>query len=249
VWATCLREIWFLESELGPADRSIKGAEFYQDEAALTFLLEILCGLHSPVLGETEVLGQFKDYLATLDDSHPLRRDSTLIPFLLATVKEIRSEILTTTGSLGYGQTIRRWVKSDEHVVLWGYGSLGAQIYPWIREKTRSVVVRRDRVDAEIPFTAILAADTSVQTHVVAAPLSDEQVAELARTARVIDLRDRCLEGEGIRNLHELFREVEKQKGDRELEIAKCKRRMSERLQERGERVTLRPLGWEDLCG
>lgn len=230
-------------------DRSIKGLEFYQDEAALVFLLEILCGLHSPVLGETEVLGQFKDYIATIGDDHPLRRDPTLIPFLLATVKEIRSDVLTTTGSLGYGQTIRRWVKQDDHVVLWGYGNLGAQIYPWIREKTRSVVVRRNRVDAEIPFTDILAADTQVQTHVVAAPLNDEQVRILAQTGRVIDLRDHPIEGENVRNLHELFREVEKQKGDRELEIAKCKRRLNERVLERSERVTLRPLGWEDLCG
>ena len=68
VWKTCLRQIVIFQNdnsdfnqELGLNDLD----EVHENEDALQFLIEILCGLHSPVFGETEVFGQFKKYIET----------------------------------------------------------------------------------------------------------------------------------------------------------------------------------------
>src|SRR5262249_28120143 len=66
-WRTCLREVVFLDrTDVGPdvaPDVSVDGQ-------AYGLLLEILCGLRSPMVGETEVMGQFKSFLRTLPDDH-----------------------------------------------------------------------------------------------------------------------------------------------------------------------------------
>src|SRR4026209_2317651 len=60
-WKTCLREIIFLNRQdvlrLPPVDT------VFTEEAAYSELLAVVCGLQSPVLGETQVFGQFKNFL------------------------------------------------------------------------------------------------------------------------------------------------------------------------------------------
>lgn len=251
-WATCLREIAFLEDHLSQdALAAVKtaGLQVFENEEALFFLLQILCGLKSPVLGETEVLGQFKSHLAGLPEDSALKRDPTLIPFLLNTVKEARTRFLSATGSLTYGQIVRRWLKDSNDVVLWGHGSLGKEIYPWIREKTKGVVVRAPREsEEEIPFK--LAAPSGASAHVIAAPLEDDQVAALTCDALVIDLRDRPLATNGnVRNLSDLFREIRDLRREREDVVPRCEAYLRRRVEEYLQRQQIRPFGWEDLCG
>lgn len=252
VWATCLREIAFLEGHLSQDQlETVKfsGLQVFENDEALFFLLQTLCGLKSPVLGETEVLGQFKTYLASLGDDSALKRDPTLIPFLLNTVKEARTRFLSATGSLTYGHIVRRWLKDAGDVVLWGHGSLGKEIYPWIREKAKGVVVRTPRASGEnIPFA--LDAPKGVGAHVIAAPLSDEQVKGLAAHAFVIDLRDRPLAtNENIKNLSDLFREIRDLRREREDVVPRCEAYLRRRVVEYLQRQQIRPFGWEDLCG
>ncbi|HEX6322489.1 MAG TPA: hypothetical protein VFZ36_02090, partial [Vicinamibacterales bacterium] len=61
-WRTCLREVTFLDhgADPGAAGEPLEGADAYG------FLLETICGLRSPMLGETQVQGQFRAFLATL---------------------------------------------------------------------------------------------------------------------------------------------------------------------------------------
>jgi len=89
-WRTCLREVTFFDPHAresapdceeaershqaeratepgygaephgGKATRALAGAEAY------VFLLETICGLNSPMIGETQVLGQFRTFLASL---------------------------------------------------------------------------------------------------------------------------------------------------------------------------------------
>lgn len=253
VWATCLREIAFLEDHLSQAALdAVKsgGLQIFEDEDALFFLLQILCGLKSPVLGETEVLGQFKAHLASLGDDHALKRDPSLIPFLLNTVKEARTKFLSATGSLTYGQIVRRWVKDSSDVVLWGHGSLGKEIYPWIRSKTSGVVVRAPRENEEqIPFR--LEAPMGAAAHVIAAPLEDEKVNALAASgALIIDLRDRPLAtSDRVKNLSDLFREIRDLRREREDVVPRCESYLRQRVSEYLQRQQIRPFGWEDLCG
>lgn len=250
VWATCLREIAFLPDELSQGEIApVKGLEIHREKDALIFLLEVLCGLKSPVLGETEVMGQFKSYLSQIPENHPLRRESALIPFLQGTVKEARTRYLRSAGgSLSYGQVVRRWLKDIDDVVMWGFGSLGSEIWPWVREKTKSVVVRHQREDAEnIPF--VVGETPKASAHVIAAPLSDDKVRELAENSLVIDLRDKALIHPNVRTLQDLFTELGGIRKEREDILPLCRAFLREKAEEYMARYQIRPFGWEDLCG
>lgn len=251
IWATCLREISFSsEEELSQMPRlDVKGIEVHTGREAFSFLVQILCGLRSPVLGETEVMGQFKAYLTSLDERHPLKRDPTTIPFLFNTVKEARTNFLSATGSLTYGQIVRRWLKEEASVTLWGFGSLGSEIYPWIKEKTSAVVVRTNREATEgVPF--VVEFTESTDAHVIAAPLEDALVSRLAKDAVIVDLRDRPLQGlSGLKNLGDLFREIREIRKEREEILPRCEDFLKKRVDEYMCRSQIRPFGWEDLCG
>jgi glutamyl-tRNA reductase len=70
-WQTCLRRILFLNAR---DNHDILEAietegllppivEVFRGEQAYGFLLEVICGLNSPIVGETAVMGQFKEFL------------------------------------------------------------------------------------------------------------------------------------------------------------------------------------------
>ncbi|MGH9904348.1 MAG: hypothetical protein ACRD8U_02050, partial [Pyrinomonadaceae bacterium] len=56
-WETCLRRIVFVPPDQVAAISVIRGtsSDIYHGEDAYRFLLEAICGLHSPLVGETEV--------------------------------------------------------------------------------------------------------------------------------------------------------------------------------------------------
>jgi glutamyl-tRNA reductase len=248
-WATCLREMAFLADDVSQVElHSVKNIEIYRNEEALLFLLETLCGLKSPILGETEVMGQFKSYLSQIDESHVLRRDTSLLPFLMSTVKEARTGFLSATGSLGYGQIVRRWLKDHSDVVLWGYGNLGVELWPWIREKATAVVVKKPRdISEEIPF--VIGQSPKASAHIIAAPISNEVVEELAKTSFVIDLRDISQSSPNVRTLRDVFHEIGEMKREREEILPRCREFLRLRVDEYLSRHQIRPFGWEDLCG
>ena len=104
-WRTCLREISF--SNGAAADRSpAESARRLSEGEAYRVLLEILCGLQSPMVGETQVLGQFKAFLATL--GHDQAWLGRLGQRLLADAREIRTKYLQGLGSRSYGSAVRR---------------------------------------------------------------------------------------------------------------------------------------------
>lgn len=251
IWATCLREVAFPAEELSQEDKlAVKEVDTHYDDVALVFLLEILCGLKSPVLGETEVLGQFKTFVNSLPADHALRRETSLLPFLMNTVKEARTKFLSATGSLTYGQIVRRWLKESNQVVLVGFGSLGSEIYPWIREKTQTVVVRQMREATDgVPFSTTLP-KLVADAVVIAAPVSDDYVLKLAESSFVIDLRERALSGHAnVKNLADLFREIRELRQEREETVPRCQEFLAKKALEYMARHQIRPFGWEDLCG
>src|SRR5919109_355258 len=63
-WQTCLRRIVFLHRS-EPRDFADKpGSQTYFGRDAYQFLLEVICGLHSPLVGENAVMGQFRQFRA-----------------------------------------------------------------------------------------------------------------------------------------------------------------------------------------
>src|SRR3979411_147858 len=67
-WQTCLRRILFLNRFENSAlieaaeDSGWGSVEVCRGKNAYGFLLEVICGLNSPLLGETAVMGQFREF-------------------------------------------------------------------------------------------------------------------------------------------------------------------------------------------
>ena len=69
-WQTCLRRILFLHSndnraviEAAEVGKVVQPTvEVFRGQEAYRFLLEVICGLNSPIVGETAVMGQFKEF-------------------------------------------------------------------------------------------------------------------------------------------------------------------------------------------
>lgn len=145
VLSTCLRDLALLPgsgvSQL-PEESSSRlerlcGAEAYK------LLLEVLCGLHSPLVGETEVFGQFKaavkDFEAQwqqsqMNDVALLAGYRSWFQALIEDTKRIRAQFLQEQGSQSYGSLVRRLVRewNSRSVVLVGSGQLVQEIAPWL---------------------------------------------------------------------------------------------------------------------
>ena len=122
IWKTCLRQILFItENEINAiSDELTSEDQILRGEAGLSLLLEILCGLHSPIVGETEVFGQFKSFI----DGRKALNDSLFadhqkwLSFVLTEVKRTRAEHLVGIGSQSYGSLLRRHTKNWCRYVL-----------------------------------------------------------------------------------------------------------------------------------
>ena len=135
-WQTCLRRIVFLhraELTLLPAQLDFEaycGREVYQ------FLLEVICGLHSPLLGENAVMGQFRKFRASsqFPNTEWGRFLRTLTTDLLVDARLVRHHHLEGLGSQSYGSLIRRYLKGHSSVAVLGAGSLAREILPWLTD-------------------------------------------------------------------------------------------------------------------
>ena len=72
------------------------GASVWHDEAAYAHLLEVICGLDSPMIGETEVLHQFKIFTASMSASHGAFREVAH-----SLLSDARSNLATTFARQG----------------------------------------------------------------------------------------------------------------------------------------------------
>src|SRR5436190_7341524 len=69
-WQTCLRRILFLNRNdscttieaIENGELNLPTVEIFRGREAYQFLLEVICGLNSPIVGETAVMGQFKEF-------------------------------------------------------------------------------------------------------------------------------------------------------------------------------------------
>jgi glutamyl-tRNA reductase len=270
VWQTCLRQMAFMAPgqalpALGPEDTA------YEDAQALAFLIRVLCGLDSPVKGETEVLGQFKDYLAALPAaSHPLLSpESPWHQFVLAEVKALRDQHISRLGSQSYGSLIRKELRGLEDVAVLGSGRLAADILPWLKDKAQVELWCRDARKAE-PLAALvpgLKARSLAQAGegipglalVVAAAIPDTELAPLLRQRfqLIIDCRSEGplhepggLQGKAERlvDLKNLLKALHRETADRAAHLRQIEALIQEHVAAHMARPRYRPQGWEDLC-
>src|SRR6476646_7685883 len=91
IWRTCLREVTFADDAAYVEHAGLDdGPRPLVEGDAYRLLLEILCGLQSPMLGETHVIGQLKCRLASVQRAHGwLKR---LCQGLLAAARDNRTK-------------------------------------------------------------------------------------------------------------------------------------------------------------
>lgn len=261
VFRTCRREIAFVERHSSvPAD-----AEPFSGEAAYAHLLQVICGLHSPIVGETEVMHQFRVFVDGLAPEH--HGVQSLGRRLLADARRVRAQYLGSLGSRSYGSAVRRQVRDCDRVAVIGTGILARAVLPFVADDRRLVDVygRKPAFDSTLaslcyhPLDQIASRNTleGNTALVVAAPVDAALIARVGRLyaslACVIDLRgetdvDPVPPIAPVVSLADVFSEMRRaaQTADgrvaaAKLEIAGCARAFATR-------AVLNPSGWHDLC-
>jgi glutamyl-tRNA reductase len=123
--STCQRVI-YLSYKLLPMENA-NSIEIYANSKAYHFLLQVICGLKSRILGENEISHQFKlSYLKYLEDAHRDPRIIKLLEKLLKDSKEIKSKYLAQIGQQSYAGITRRFLenKSTKKLLILGNGSM-----------------------------------------------------------------------------------------------------------------------------
>jgi glutamyl-tRNA reductase len=268
VWKTCMRTIvCFDEPQLSHVQTKARlhgiDLEILKDAEAYQYLLEVICGLKSEITGETQVLGQFKTFLAEMEKSHQtfFLNHYTLFQSLLQDCKELREKHIQNWGGSSYGSLTRRMIETVSHVAVLGNGQLAQSLLPWMKEKTVSVHGRNPRNNEE--RTLDISAfkndlDFNNRSLVIAAPVPNCFITELVAQvnfAQIIDWRtEASLEAAQLPagvNYHSFsgltaFMESEKAKRDQHLNVLKDI--LQQKTDKFANRKQLRPQGWEDLC-
>ena len=273
-WQTCLRRIVLLhKSETAALIPNLPaGSETYEGQAAYNFLLEVICGLRSPLVGETAVMGQFKEFCAgarfpSNEWGRFLRR---MTSDLLVDAKRVRCQHLEGLGSQSYGGMVRQHLKGIPSVIVLGAGQLAEEILPWIVGKTDVTVCARTPERAKglleqheqirlTQFTLEAAQDETRPTAIViAAPLKASAVAEwmaLQSTpfVKILDLRGEA-ETDPLNcslpviRLSEMFAAVKNDRPKLAARVAAARDEITKAAQRLIEQAQFRPFGWEDLC-
>jgi len=275
LWRTCLRSIWMGLSPNGISDLPLgplaDSVETYTGEAAYGFLLEVVCGLHSPLAGETEVMGQFKE-LASRKDFDAFQ---DIFRSILTDAKTIRRTHLTGLGSQSYGSLTRRVLKNSERVHVLGSGQLAEEILPWLKS-FRSVEVfcrnadKRTELSRKFPdarFAPLEVVRTEGEAHernalIIAAPMPAAEISEWVdrhdhRFEMLVDLSGEAESDplphffgglETIR-LGDFFSSMESNQEMIRARVTLARKNIREISRTRGNHQELRPFGWDDLCG
>jgi len=256
-WQTCLRDMLFLRDSLDAVlgDRVMTGADAY------ALLLEVVCGLRSPLAGETEVQAQFKAFLGSLDAA--ANRDLLRVgQRVLADAKSIRQRHLQGVGVVAYGPMAARFVPAGRRVVLVGTGALAADLSAELAGRHEIHQWGRKPGDGRPRYSMLSTAaggtirSTDAVTLIVAAPVPQTDIDALARCypriLEVIDLRgghehQTPVGACRLITLDDLFREAT-HLGPGAGRIAAAQREIRELSLAFANRDELRPFGWDDLC-
>ncbi len=270
-WQTCVRKVLIgrvknlKELEVLPDD------EVFTGDAAYRFCMEVICGLHSPMPGETEVFGQFRQFV----DQYETRADNEpalnkLLLDLITDAKSVRKQHLIGLGSQSYGSVVRRKVKEMElsEVNLLGAGLLVKDILPWLIKLGVRVRVHCRNVDKgkklQRQYPTIFVEDIQhpsrrpmVGVMVIAAPLMSEEISGLlrqedAQLALVMDLRsdshiDRVMAACEVESLSQLFQQISKTKDKLQKKIASAREMINQLVVEKQKAMQFRPHGWYDI--
>jgi glutamyl-tRNA reductase len=273
IWSTCLRQIAFIKKdEFTLVDTAITAAaddEIFEGDDAVEFLLNVICGLKSPVLGETEVQGQFKQFISeNILFQRELRGWGEA---LLAQAKRIRLLHLENLGAGSYGSWLRKKIAPQSSVGIVGSGHLVGEILPWFKQVERVTLFVRsiekcNALKELVPSLEVQALDQvgSESQLVIAAPVSNQWILERAKNylspCQFLDFRgEAALDRADLKRLAKLghsytafsqiLADIENERGRVRERVAKADVEIQTAVRSLHQRLWLRPGGWEDLCG
>ena len=263
-WRTCLREIHFLPGHRIPFEPGV-----VTDAEAYALLLEVVCGLRSPLIGETEVQAQFKEFLSstTARDDQWLRR---LGQRVLGDAKRIRHKHLQGFGAHSYGRLAARHLVGERVAVI-GTGALATQVVHvapktaivdvWGRSSERALPTRPEGVNFSLLADAGPQAASRHQTTtlVVAAPIWSSDLDKVIRCysalTNAVDLRSEdqqtpILAPVQVVLLDDLFADAARAEGNGS--GAPRVRAAQADIQHLADAFAgseeFRPFGWDDVC-
>jgi glutamyl-tRNA reductase len=255
VWRTCLRQIHFLRPG-ALYGAPVGEGELYRGIEAHRFLVEIAAGLHSPLLGETEVFGQFRAFRASRP-WHPAW--TPLLDAVEEDVKKIRRSHLKDLGAQSYGSLARKRVPEGEPVVLVGAGRLAQDLLPWLEKNPVTLLVRNPArgegwwEKTELRSLAEGASLPAGRHWIIAAPLTNEALLAFwqeKRPGTVLDFRGEArLEScpaDAYFDLPSLFGELEAVRSALAVRRAQAFEAAAKLSRQREAGVYHRPFGWED---
>ncbi len=148
ILSTCQRTI-VLAMNHDPlrASSSLPAHDLVTGEEAYLFLLETICGLKSKLIGENEIVGQFKEAYklyasTTLKDTKLL----TVLEKLFKDAKDIRTQYLIGISQKTYASLTRRHFQKARalHVVIVGSGMLAEDLINQLKKKVRVSICARN---------------------------------------------------------------------------------------------------------
>jgi glutamyl-tRNA reductase len=279
-WQTCLRRIQFLNriensALIEAAEREALrtgSVEIYRGREAYGFLLEVICGLNSPLVCETAVMGQFREFCSHIRFPNTpwgwfLRQFTASVS---VDAKRVRHEHLQGIGSQSYGSLVRQHVKGMPTVAVLGAGQLAREILPWLIGKTKARLFYRNWLHAkdllkeypEVHLDQYSADDAGWKQQeiglVIAAPMKASEVESWVRAqsstfSKCLDLRGDAATDPislpiPVIKLSELFDalRLERQRLAGRVEAARAE--IKQLVSRQSHQAQFRPFGWEDLC-
>ncbi len=258
-WTTCLRQIAFLKNwELDDAKTQVsENDEVFEGYHALQFLIQVVCGLQSTLIGETEVHGQFKKFIMEHQELKNLGEA------VLLAAKKVRTEHLMDLGSQSYGSFIRKKVTHDS-VSIVGAGMLTQEILPWLKKVSHVDLHVRNlekaqALKAQFPFVQIKSLEEKVSSSVlvIAAPIENSLAINLisSNVSAVFDLRGGG-QSLNIQNqklnyesLPVIMEQIQKTQVVLRAKLMASEVAINRVAEDILKKLWLRPGGWEDLCG
>lgn len=147
VLSTCQRSLVLSFNRYPFSNTDLPDHELHSGEAAYLFLLETICGLKSKLIGENEIVGQFKEaykiYAAsTLKDTKLL----TILEKLFKDAKDIRTQYLIGISQKTYASLTRRHFQKAKanHVVILGSGQLAEDLINQFKKKSEVSICARN---------------------------------------------------------------------------------------------------------
>lgn len=263
-WNTCVRQIAI---GFGNHDQEVRKETTFVGPQAYGFFLEVVSGLHSPLVGETEVMGQFRE-LVENSNQITLKNKPQFLDFfrsILTDAKRVRALALKDLGSRSYGSLLRKYLRERSSVSILGAGKIVGEILPWLKPVSQVTVKCRrleqaEKLKEKFNFIQVESIDSPMlgDTLVIAAPMKSEEIILLIKNQspikNIIDLRESSTRDPlnvslPTVTLSKLFSEIENTEKDVKQKVEKARSLIKEMSQKWTVKAENRPFGWEDLCG